>query len=199
MPRLRQSMMVLAALSLGLTPREADACSCGWSGMPADALAHATSVFEGTAESVSGDFDERRISFLVSRRWKGASTGSVEVRTSGQGPACGYRFEAGTRYLVYAHEHRGALHTSSCSRTKRADHVEMETRLLDAVAAARSVEASYEDLVRASREEPVPETRAEAIRLLAELRGPHLEKVARAALEDPEPVVRREFALHMQD
>jgi hypothetical protein len=51
------------------------------------------------------------------RRWKGADTETVMVRTAADGVSCGAMLELHKKYLVFASEHAGALHTGLCSRT----------------------------------------------------------------------------------
>jgi len=58
--------------------------------------------------------------FVLAEPIKGISTGkkTLSVFTRMAGTACGYPFELGQSYLVYANEHNGALETNSCRRTK---------------------------------------------------------------------------------
>ena len=53
--------------------------------------------------------------FQVDRAWKGVSEDTVTVRTSTQGAACGYFFNEGKSYLVYAFGDEHSLSTGSCS------------------------------------------------------------------------------------
>ena len=56
----------------------------------------------------------------VERIWKGVSAGEVSIVTGRGGGDCGYRFEAGGKYLVYAYGSAGGpLGTNICQRTKR--------------------------------------------------------------------------------
>lgn len=49
--------------------------------------------------------------------YKGKPVEAIQVRTPIGGAACGFPFEVGQDYIVYAHEYKGQLHTSICSRT----------------------------------------------------------------------------------
>ena len=57
----------------------------------------------------------------VERRWKGPRTSLVRVRTCGTQAAvctCGFDFQLGARYVVFASGSR--LETTSCDRTRLA-------------------------------------------------------------------------------
>jgi hypothetical protein len=58
------------------------------------------------------------VHFDVAKSYRGAAGEQVVVHTPDQGPACGYGFQEGHDYLVYANPARnGDLSTSRCSRT----------------------------------------------------------------------------------
>lgn len=99
--------IAIIALLVGI-PR-LEACTCSGPGSPRVARDQAEAVFLGVATSsrdldvVDGGFPlARAFRFRVSRAWKGVSTETVEVGTSSFGTACGYHFEVGEEYLVYA-------------------------------------------------------------------------------------------------
>ena len=56
----------------------------------------------------------------MERWWKGGEQTEITVSTAKSGAACGYGFEKGKKYLVYAgKEDKGkALHVSLCGRTR---------------------------------------------------------------------------------
>ncbi len=141
--------LALALAIVAFAPMStAFACRCVRS-TPADALARAAAVFEGrvlevtpvrndapvelAAPCVSGDCDERPseptpeavttsvdVRFSVTRQWKGVTTEEIRVRTARDSAACGFPFEVGEDYLVYASaEQGGALSTGLCDRTAR--------------------------------------------------------------------------------
>ena len=58
--------------------------------------------------------------FVLAESLKGISSGkkTLSVFTRMADTACGYPFELGQSYLVYANEQNGALETNSCRRTK---------------------------------------------------------------------------------
>lgn len=101
------------------------ACSCIMPPPPLDALASSDAVFSGR---VTGQFDANlgpmvssadpvRYTFEVKQVWKGAANPSIVVSSARDGASCGYTFEQGREYLVYANTLEGGLETSLCSRT----------------------------------------------------------------------------------
>ena len=61
---------------------------------------------------------ERDVSFLVQDSWRGVNTTEVTVRTGSGGGDCGYNFQQGQQYLLYAsHSPDGDLYASICTRT----------------------------------------------------------------------------------
>jgi len=65
------------------------------------------------------DYKDSLISFEVERNYRGLMTKTAEVQ-SGWNSDCGYRFQEGVRYLVYAYpdSSTGKLTTSICTRTR---------------------------------------------------------------------------------
>jgi hypothetical protein len=145
-------------------PRQVCACTCVvTSAIPAsavDLLANHAAVFEGRVvgnpepsepppdagyqerlaaleakiERQVNGLAVREVHLDVLRSWKGAAERAV-VRTQGQRTACGYPFEVGHTYLVFAHRGEdGALWVNSCGRTRPSEAAEAEAdrALLDA-------------------------------------------------------------------
>jgi hypothetical protein len=61
---------------------------------------------------------EATVTLRVSEVWKGPEQGTLEVRTHSQGSACGYHFEEGKEYLVYAYGKEAPFKTDACTETK---------------------------------------------------------------------------------
>ena len=60
------------------------------------------------------------IKFKVLQSWKGIKTETVTVYTTNVCCICGYKFEIGEHYLVYANgTAKGELSTDTCTRTKK--------------------------------------------------------------------------------
>lgn len=146
--RMKRALLVIALLTLAPTA-VALACSCMRS-TPAEALERSTAVFEGRVLEVT-PFEERRdvtleggcldeacreslsettesvevtgfaVRLSVTRRWKGVDTEEVVVRTARDSAACGFAFEVGQDYVVYAsaEDEAGTLATGLCDRTAR--------------------------------------------------------------------------------
>jgi predicted small secreted protein len=109
------------------------ACSCDTMPGVAGEIARSDTVFAGRVMKMA---IERRVAepglpretevlvctFVVVARIKGiAEQKEVVLVTSTQGSACGFPFEIGSKYLVYASVFRGELETSICRRTRQLD------------------------------------------------------------------------------
>lgn len=71
----------------------------------------------GTGESIDPNQEPVTVKFKVERLWKGRVTSEVIVRTAGNSAMCGFNFEAGKKYLVYANDAGSGLQTNICTRT----------------------------------------------------------------------------------
>ena len=65
----------------------------------------------------------------VSEVWKGPERGTLEVSTSSQGSACGYAFQEGQEYLVYAYGKQD-LKVSACGGTTHLSKADEDLALL---------------------------------------------------------------------
>ena len=119
-------MIVAVAVLLGVQVSGL-ACSCVPPPPPAEALEASSAVFAGIVldvedhsiiEPTAVTFGDRVVTFRVLRYWKGVDSRIVQVTTSGSGASCGYPFQEGRNYLVYAHG-ESDLVVSLCSRTRR--------------------------------------------------------------------------------
>jgi hypothetical protein len=61
--------------------------------------------------------DPVRVTFALTKTWKGANQANLEVITPASSASCGFEFVQGQEYLVYAQEAEGQLQTNLCSRT----------------------------------------------------------------------------------
>jgi hypothetical protein len=111
-------------------PECAHACSCA---MPPGsqkeraerALSDSEAVFSGEVVRIdrpSGPMqssgDPETDTFRVLKSWKGPKSGTFEVKTPVSDISCGYPFEKGREYLVYASEKRQGLEVYLCGETK---------------------------------------------------------------------------------
>ncbi len=120
--------IVLLATSLFVfSSNAASACSC-ISTTPQQNLKNAGTVFAGRVIDVVDEAELHpevsrpllgfKITFEVSNVWKGQANRQFVVRTSDSSASCGYSFEKGREYLVYASNQGSQLETGLCSGTK---------------------------------------------------------------------------------
>ena len=129
MPRLLAiSTHVLAAL-LFLKPTAAFACSCVSFGSPCAEAGSASAIFVGTPLSVEKAPKGLRFHFRIEMPIQNIDGKTADVTTPPDEAACGYPFELGVKYLVYASGGRGVYGVSLCSRTgpleSRRDDIEL--------------------------------------------------------------------------
>jgi hypothetical protein len=118
------TVVILAVYAIWLfaDPGKTHACSCAVSGSPAEALDRADAVFAGEVVSVRvgrsslltySSADPVSVKFNVSRVWKGPRSDTITIKTVRSEVSCGYEFEEGRKYVVYARNGETGL----CSRT----------------------------------------------------------------------------------
>ena len=101
-----------------------NACSCIPPGPPEESLEGATAVFAGKVVDIDKPFvktsfmDMMKVEFEVSKVWKGPAYTTIFVQTATPGASCGYPFEKGKEYLVYAYGTENTLSANLCSRTR---------------------------------------------------------------------------------
>ena len=100
------------------------ACTCAPNETPQKALSESTAVFSGRViELYYIDQHYYQVLFDVQESWKGIDEEPLTINTSTSGNTCGYDFELGNDYLVYAHGQtqpiggKPELGTGICSRT----------------------------------------------------------------------------------
>ena len=122
-------MLVVVALSLSGVAATASpcwACSCAAETKKGYAK-RADVVFTGRVRAIAGGDsddgtegdDNLRVRFRVRKVYKGKATRITTVRTNESSAACGYGFEEGKRYTVFAQRAEKKLSTNLCSGTKR--------------------------------------------------------------------------------
>ncbi len=120
---------VLAGLGfVFLIPDCASACTCGSTSSNGQKeieseLSSSEAVFSGEVvdfekgSSIAASWPTETVSFQVSEVWKGPERETLEVSTATQGITCGYAFEEGREYLVYAYTGKQGLEVDLCSET----------------------------------------------------------------------------------
>lgn len=120
-------VIVVSIVAQGLVPSNVYACSCA-EPLPVQTAANgAEAVFAGRAvdtkeiKNLSG-YVSKAVLFEVSRAWKGGNESQIVIYTGTGGGNCGYHFEPGKQYLVYAYNSsmygtQEQLTTTICNRT----------------------------------------------------------------------------------
>jgi hypothetical protein len=119
---------------------DAVACTCAVPdpGLPLKrqvrmALNESRAVFSGKVLEVTEDTETLSVvvRIKVERVWKGSPPAQVSIFTGRGGGDCGYGFEVGESYLVYAHK-RGedGLGTNICQRTAKLSEASKDLRAL---------------------------------------------------------------------
>ena len=123
MKRLFRLIVGIAAL-VGFSWTEARACNCD---LPLRNLTlkqqvkkaqkQSQAVFVGKVLQVKPEGFGVSVRFRVENVWKGKLFREVTIFTGQGGGDCGYRFEVGESYLVYASGSNEILNTNICQRT----------------------------------------------------------------------------------
>lgn len=142
--RIMKNILFISILGIGIyfgTAGTALACSCIVPGPNVSvktqvitSKTQAAAIFTGKVVSIRYSDEKMNdtptkmyVKFAVERSWKGQATEFIEVETANICCICGYTFEAGKKYIVYAHSSDNtSLSVSSCSRTS-----EITTKSLD--------------------------------------------------------------------
>jgi hypothetical protein len=115
-------LLLAASLLIFCIPSIVSACSCAVGGGKCDrSWNHGKVIFAGTVtrELLRADRFTRVFQLSVSESFRGPAIAGqdIPIYTGNGGGDCGYRFEIGTSYLVYADLAGDKLTTSICSRT----------------------------------------------------------------------------------
>jgi len=128
--RLLLTALLVAGGLVFVVPGRAMACSCSSPPPFEKAVKQADAVFVGEVAS-SDPVDGRRrftgitvdglvsYSFAVEEVVAGDVGSGVEVISHSSGATCGFPFQEGNRYVVFAYEGEGRLETNLCSRTEQ--------------------------------------------------------------------------------
>mgnify|MGYP003392938593 CR=1 FL=1 len=110
-------LLAVFSLSVFVPVQTVHACSCILPRAPAEEFEDSTAVFSGKVISIENEDFGYKANFEVDRIWKGLSGSTVVISTARDSAACGFGFEEGKEYIVYAHGEGEALSTNLCSRT----------------------------------------------------------------------------------
>ena len=121
---MRPTSIVVSLMALALLPSlssSASACSCTNEPDFPRAYTESAAIFLGEVLEITSAEPEHIESVWVSLRveayWKGDPPSSVRILTPFDPAVCGFPFQVGTRYLVYALAFSGELWTHACWRT----------------------------------------------------------------------------------
>jgi hypothetical protein len=130
----RPTILLSASIfSLMLLPLHAHACGCGPLSLEymtgkkvtakrlvRDELKRSKAVFSGEVLTIGVARNAYWVvTFKVERTWKYVEADEVTILTPATDWTCGYNFEVGQRYLVYASLLEAELWTNHCTRTGR--------------------------------------------------------------------------------
>jgi serpin B len=122
-------IFVVALLVVLLPATPVYACSCLPPGAPLAEMAQATAVFAGRvthikapAGAIISSADPVTVTFAVSHVWKGPEESEISLTTARQSASCGFPFQEGQEYLVYAGGSAANLSTHLCTRTTSLAH-----------------------------------------------------------------------------
>ena len=145
-------------------PSSAKACLCVPTTSTDTEFSRSSAVFSGTVVSIKENDKKapyKTVLFEVAETWKGKQQGQIVVSTGFSEADCGFEFEEGREYLVYAHESptdAGAkplddsstggikpLNTTSCSGTGKLEASQEEVKLLGASSSSvEPIDSAYE-------------------------------------------------------
>ena len=121
------SAVLLFALGAAATPTPGNACSCHGPLEVEDEVKRADAVFRGVAQSRSNE--STLYYFEVSEVWKGRVNRRAEVW--GAIDICGYGYDVGVEYLVYAsYAGDNQLESSVCTRTSPIEYAGEDLAIL---------------------------------------------------------------------
>ncbi|MBE9062142.1 hypothetical protein [cf. Phormidesmis sp. LEGE 11477] len=122
LPKLATVGLFLVAGAVLIKPGPAYACRCVLPESASIGRDASTAVFTGEVVSITPSENGYTVDFSVSEHWKGTEAETVRVRTAVSSAACGYTFDVGQSYLVYAVGEETDLSVNICGRTAPLDN-----------------------------------------------------------------------------
>lgn len=142
-----KKILLITSLVFLANPAIVSACSCMNPGTPTEELQKADAVFSGQVidiqensyEFYPGVFaGEYQVKIQVDNYWKNANQSELDVYTNLESTACGYDFELGEKYLVFAYANdEDRLSTSWCSLTQPLDGAKL---ILEEIGAGKELD-----------------------------------------------------------
>jgi hypothetical protein len=112
------------------------------------ALNESRAVFSGKILEVTADPEKFSIvvKLKVERSWKGSLPEEISINTGRGGGDCGYRFEVGESYLIYAYgSDVGRLSTNICQRTAKLSEAVKDLQILGKGKGVQKINAAMFD------------------------------------------------------
>ena len=128
-------LIAIAGLVHFANPDRAAACDFEEPPPPQEALEDATAVFSGEVRSIEPVDDDPGNQFIaatidVDRAWKGIDSTPVVVETHQDQATCGFPFEEGESYIVYARAEGTPLTTALYHRTQLLERADEDLEVL---------------------------------------------------------------------
>jgi hypothetical protein len=150
------SILLGIVLVLLLAGSDANACSCDGRRPTCEAYGAADAVFVGTVIGVAENKPNQSaldVAFLgykfsVEQAYSGVTGTQVEVFTTPSFGACGFPFQVGGHYLVYARRDKNKLTTSICTRTKPFERASEDLAFLGTLTSVASGVTLYGEIHR---------------------------------------------------
>ncbi|MCU1311141.1 MAG: hypothetical protein JWO20_2266 [Candidatus Angelobacter sp.] len=159
---------VFFAIAIWISPGLLSACSCVPLSSTCKFNTGSEAVFVGTVMSKESPGPRLRdgklsfsssvsVRFSVAESFRGVEGDEIEVSTAQYGPMCGYPFEIGQSYLVFAVQGQdGSLSTGRCSGTRPAIGAAALIEQLKAIKSGRSPANVFGLISRSSRDNSIP-------------------------------------------
>jgi hypothetical protein len=135
-----KKIVLIAASILVLTSNAASACVC-LTTTPKKSFRNSRAVFAGKVIDIMAQSDRNRetsdslawfkVTFEVSKVWKGQVDKQQVVLSSEYGPGCGHSFEKGKEYLVYASGEELAIQPGLCDAAKPLANAQADLAVLE--------------------------------------------------------------------
>lgn len=122
-------LALFAAATVITQASAAFACTCETKPDLEEAVQKASLVFVGQVKEIKDNplrKEQKEVRFIISRKLKGfeeVGTNTVLVYTPSEFEYCGYKFQEGLDYLVFATGSPAHFQTTSCTRTEVLDKV----------------------------------------------------------------------------
>lgn len=131
---------IIAAVTTMMAIPPVYSCSCVPTPPPEQAFQDADAVLMGKVISIQNGPGQYYITakLRVSKIWKGERDFSTAlITTSDDGAMCGFNFQTGKSYVIYAYKNQdGRFQTNNCTRSRSSEHATEDLAYLDTLPSA---------------------------------------------------------------